>query len=82
MKIKQVCELTGLTDRAIRFYIEEGLVTPAYTENYLGRKSFTFTEEDAQRLKDIIVLRKFGFSIEEIKLIQTDPAAGRASSTT
>lgn len=77
MKIKQVCELTGLTDRAIRYYIEEGLVTPAYTENYLGRKSFTFSEEDAQRLKDIMVLRKFGFSIEEIKLILTDPAAGR-----
>ena len=36
MKIKQVCEATGLTDRAIRYYIEEGLVAPAYTENYMA----------------------------------------------
>lgn len=25
MKIKAVCEQTGLTDRTIRYYIEEGL---------------------------------------------------------
>lgn len=77
MKIKQVCEQTGLTDRAIRYYIEEELLSPAYTENYLGRKSFTFSEEDVQCLRDIMVLRKFGFSIEEIRLIRQDPAAGR-----
>ena len=28
MKIKQVCEATGLTDRAIRYYIEEELLSP------------------------------------------------------
>lgn len=77
MKIKQVCELTGLTDRAIRYYIDEELLAPAYTENYLGRKSFSFSDEDVQCLKDIMVLRKFGFSIEEIRLIQREPAAGR-----
>lgn len=49
MKIKQVCEATGLTDRAVRYYIEEGLIAPRYTENYLGRKAFDFSEDDAQR---------------------------------
>ena len=39
MKIKQVCEQTGLTDRAIRYYIDEGLAAPAYTENYMGRRA-------------------------------------------
>lgn len=74
MKIKQICEQTGLTDRAVRFYIEEGLVSPAYTENYLGRRSFDFTEEDAACLTSIATLRKFGFTVEEIRRIITDPA--------
>mgnify|MGYP003293871093 CR=1 FL=1 len=73
MKIKTVCELTGLTDRAVRYYTEEQLISPAYTENYLGRKSFDFTESDVQQLKDISVLRKFGFSIAEIKEMYSNP---------
>ena len=36
MKIKEVCEKTGLTDRAVRFYIENELIHPDYTENYTG----------------------------------------------
>ncbi len=67
MKIKAVCESTGLTDRTIRYYIEEGLISPAYTENYLGRKTFDFSDTDVDALKDVAVLRKFGFSIAEIK---------------
>ena len=77
MKIKQICELTGLTDRAVRFYIEEGLASPAYTENYLGRRSFDFTEEDAAHLTSIATLRKFGFTVEEIRRMIADPQAIR-----
>lgn len=67
MKIKAVCEATGLTDRAVRYYIEEALVAPGYTINYLGRKSYDFSDEDVQRLKDIAVLRKYGASVSEIR---------------
>lgn len=74
MKIGAVCEQTGLTDRTVRFYTEEGLLSPGYTKNYLGRKSFDFSEEDVAMLKDIAVLRKYGFSIPEIKTILEDPA--------
>ena len=73
MKIKTVCDMTSLTDRAVRYYIEEQLISPEYTENYLGRKSFDFTESDVQQLKDISVLRKFGFSIAEIKEMYSNP---------
>ncbi len=72
MKIKEVCQKTSLTDRTIRYYIEEGLINPSYTENYLGRKSFEFSEEDISQLDDIAILRNFGFSVEEIRgLIQS-----------
>lgn len=73
MKIKSVCELTALSDRTVRHYIEEGLLSPCYTENYLGRRAFDFSDADVQMLKDIAVLRKFGFSIAEIKTIQENP---------
>ena len=74
MKIGAVCEQTGLTDRTVRFYTDEGLLSPSYTKNYLGRKTFDFSEEDIAMLKHIAVLRKYGFSIPEIKSILEDPA--------
>lgn len=74
MKIKQVCELTGLTDRAIRYYIEEGLLTPSFSENYLGRRAYDFTEADVSALNHVATLREFGFTVEEIRRILADPA--------
>ncbi|MBQ3519729.1 MAG: MerR family transcriptional regulator [Clostridia bacterium] len=73
MKIKAVCEQTGLTDRAVRYYIEEEILHPSFTENYLGRKTYDFSDADVQMLSDIAVLRKFGFSVAQIKEMQTCP---------
>jgi len=73
MKIKAVCEATGLTDRTIRHYISEELISPDFTENYLGRKNFDFSESDIKTLNDISVLRKFGFAINEIKTMLLAP---------
>lgn len=67
MKIKEVIEQTGLTDRAVRLYIDSGLLNPSITESYSGRKSIDFTETDVQKLHNIALLRKAGFSIESIK---------------
>ena len=70
MKIKQVMVETGLTDRAIRLYIENELVKPECDENYNGRKSIEFSETDVENLKNIALLRKADFSIQEIKALQ------------
>ena len=70
MKIKQVIKETGLTDRAIRLYIENDLVKPECDENYNGRKSIDFSETDVANLKNIALLRKADFSIQEIKALQ------------
>lgn len=72
MKIKEVCEKTGLTDRTIRYYIENGLLNPASRESYAGRRRYTFTEDDVATLEKIKLLRRAGFSIEQIKRLQTD----------
>ena len=70
MKIKEVIEKTELTDRAIRLYIENGLIDPYCKEAYNGRKNIDFSEEDVEQLKNIALLRKAGFSIAEIKELQ------------
>ncbi len=73
MKIKEVSEKTNLTERAIRLYIEDGLVAPSINESYSGRRNVDFSADDVETLKSISVMRKAGFSISEIKLIQTQP---------
>lgn len=70
MKIKEVIEKTELTDRAIRLYIENGLIEPYCKEAYNGRKNIDFSEQDVEELKNIALLRKAGFSIAEIKELQ------------
>ena len=77
MKIKAVCAQTGLTDRTIRYYIEQGLIAPAYEENYTGRRTYDFLERDIKQLQDIAVLRKFDFTIEEIRSILNDAEASQ-----
>lgn len=70
MKIKEVITKTGLTDRAIRLYIEKDLIKPEYDENYNGRKSIDFSEKDVEQLENIALLRKADFSIPEIKALK------------
>lgn len=72
MKIKEVIEKTNLTDRAIRLYIDNGLVSPGIEENYSGRKNIEFSENDVERLNQIALLRKAGFPISDIKEIISD----------
>lgn len=77
MKIREAIEKTGLTDRAVRFYIDEGLVLPDIEESYSGRKSIDFSEKDVERLNNVAMLRKAGFSIADIKSIVDDNSTAR-----
>ncbi len=77
MKIKEVIEKTGLTDRAIRLYINEGLAAPSIEESYSGRKSIEFSQEDVERLNNVAMLRKAGFPIADIKSIVDDKSTAK-----
>lgn len=77
MKIKEVIEKTGLTDRAIRLYIDEGLALPSIAESYSGRKSIEFSDNDVERLKNVALLRKAGFSIADIKSVVDDNSTAK-----
>ena len=62
VKIKEVIANTGLTDRAIRLYIENGLVTPENEKSYNGRNNYNFTQADVECFEKIALLRKADFS--------------------
>lgn len=69
MKMKEVISITGLTDRAVRLYISNGLVSPSNEQSYSGRSNIDFSEDDVELLKKIALLRKADFSISQIKSI-------------
>ncbi|MBE6883559.1 MAG: MerR family transcriptional regulator [Ruminococcaceae bacterium] len=72
MKIKEVCALTGLTERTVRYYEEEKLISPKTTESN-GRTYRNYSTEDASDLKVIAELRKADLSIDEIRLMKKNP---------
>lgn len=72
MRIKEVCKKTGLTDKAVRTYINNQLINPAYTENYSGRKNYSFSDEDVELLCKIALLRRYDFSLSDIKILLDD----------
>ena len=71
MKMKEVCAQTGLTERAVRFYVQEKLVVPL-AQRRGGRTWLDFSPADVDRLKAISILRKAGFTLEEIRAMIED----------
>lgn len=66
MNIKEVEELLSVSRANVRFYEKEGLLTPTRKENNYR----DYSDEDIAKLKKILVLRKLGFTIEEIAAMQ------------
>ncbi len=65
MQIKHVEELVGITRKNIRFYEDQGLLSPRRAEN--GYREYH--EKEIKRLKQIKILRKLSIPIEEIKRV-------------
>lgn len=70
MRIQELERKTGLERPSIRFYEKEGLLNPKRAEN--GYREYS--EEDAELLKKIKLLRRLGMSIEKIKALQQGSA--------
>ena len=68
MKMKELSSRTEIPERTIRYYISAGVFIPEkYTENYDGRRNYDFTDNDIKHLQQITLLRKYNFSIKDIK---------------
>lgn len=60
--IGELARMVGVTVRTLQYYDEQDLLKPVVTEG--GRRKYT--REDILRLEQIIFLKSFGFSLEEI----------------
>ncbi|CAM4483675.1 DNA-binding transcriptional MerR regulator [Paenibacillus endophyticus] len=63
IRIGAVCELTGLTERQIRYYEEKQLIFPDRTRG--GARTFSF--EDVDILKEIHTKIQDGFHTFELR---------------
>ena len=66
MFINEVCHIVGLSRKSIRYYEENGLLSPKRnTENDYRM----YTEEDIRKLKIIKFLRELDVPIRELKML-------------
>ena len=72
MKINRVELLVGITKKNIRFYEEQGLLSPGRNRENGYRD---YNEEDVRKLEQIKLFRKLGLPLEEIRMMQ----AGRST---
>lgn len=69
MLINEAAKKCNITKKAIQYYVEQGLIVPAILEN--GYKDFS--EADVKLLKQIVLYRRLGLSISEIKKVLANP---------
>lgn len=68
--LKEVCELVGVTRRAVQGYEEAGLVA-ATGRNKYGH--LLYDETVIEKIQEIKQYQGFGFSIKEIQVMQNMP---------
>lgn len=68
MLINEAARKCGITKKAVQYYVEQGLVDPKVLEN--GYRDFS--EEDTKALKRVVLYRKLGLSIREIRRVLED----------
>lgn len=75
MTIKDVCGITGLTPRTLRFYDKTGLLKPSgLTEG--GYR--VYGPEAIERLRDIMLLREMEYPLSDIRAMLDSPDYDRA----
>jgi MerR family copper efflux transcriptional regulator len=64
MRIGELTERAGVTQRTVRYYESIGLLPPGERE---GHRQHYYTEETLARLRKIDQLKKLGLSLDEIR---------------
>lgn len=66
MRIKQVAELSGVSQRTLRYYDEIGLLKPTSVEENGYRQ---YSEQNLDRLQQILFYRALDFSLNDIRMM-------------
>ena len=72
MKTKAACDATGLTRKSLLLYEEKGLITLEKRWSN-GREYREYSEENIRELRQIAVLRKAWFTMDEIRRMKERP---------
>lgn len=65
MLINEIAKKCNITKKAVQYYVEQGLIVPLVLEN--GYRDYS--EQDVNLLKQIVLYRRLGLSINEIKRV-------------
>ncbi|MFZ4452562.1 MerR family transcriptional regulator [Salibacterium aidingense] len=71
MRVKEVADIAGVSVRTLHHYDEIGLLTPEKTTNAGYR---VYSDEDLERLQQILFYKELGFPLKKIKSILQDPS--------
>ena len=66
MTLREVCNMVGVTRRAVQCYEKEELVTST-TKNKYGY--LLYDEEAVKRIREVKMYQDFGFTLKEIKVL-------------
>lgn len=67
--VLEIADLADITPRAVRLYVERGLLSPLRAGSTL-----CFTPSDVETLQSILRAKRLGFSLDEIKSRLDNPS--------
>ena len=71
----QVAKLMGITSRTLQHYDDIGLLCPARTDEGVSNNRKLYSDEDIERLRQILIYRDLGFRLNEIaQILDSEPA--------
>ncbi len=73
----QVKKLTGATRRQLENWENLGLLCPERTTSHVANEWRLYSEEDLERIQDILLLKEFGLELKEIRTILDAPEEER-----
>ena len=74
MRVKEVADLVGISVRTLHYYDEIGLLTPEKTTESGYR---LYTDDDLEKLQQILFFKELGFPLKKIKEIINSPSFDR-----
>ncbi len=76
MKIGELAKACGISVSALRYYDEQGVLSPVYTDRFTGYRYYSAGQ--AEVCKRIGMLKDAGFSLSEIKILLREGSGEKA----
>ncbi len=63
--IREIIEITGTTEKALRYYDEKGIIHPT-SKGKSGRREWLYDDEALKKIRWVVLYRKLNMGIEDI----------------